>query len=115
LSRRSQKLAIFSGPLSLFLDKNGSSCEVFDVLNKLGVCKSYDATLNLVKSLAEYCMAVARELANDPNGFVLGYDNINLSTSIFVEQRQSAPSKVQSGTHAIIYALHNPNPTALQL
>jgi hypothetical protein len=115
LSRRSQKLVIFNGPLSLFLYKNGSSCEVFEVLNKLGICKSYDATLNLVKSLADYCIADARVVANDPNGFVLGYNNINLSTSIFVEQRQSAPSKVQSGTHSIIYALYNPNPNALQL
>jgi hypothetical protein len=36
------------------------------------------------------------------------YDNINISSSIFVEQRGAAtPAKVQSGTFAILYELRN--------
>ena len=36
------------------------------------------------------------------------YDNINISTSIFVEQRGSGtPAKVQSGTFGIVYGLQN--------
>jgi hypothetical protein len=36
------------------------------------------------------------------------YDNINISLSIFVKQRGAAtPSKVQSGTFAILYELQN--------
>lgn len=36
------------------------------------------------------------------------YDNINISSSIFVEQRGAGtPAKVQSGTFAILYGLHN--------
>ncbi|KAJ7687387.1 hypothetical protein B0H17DRAFT_1203632 [Mycena rosella] len=56
-----------------------------------------------------------RELAHGPDGYLFNYDNVNLSTSIFVEQRDSAPAKVQSGTYPIIYRLRNPNPAALNL
>jgi hypothetical protein len=41
---------------------------------------------------------------------VLYWDNINITTSIFVEQHKDAPSKVQSGTFAVVYQLHaDPN------
>lgn len=43
------------------------------------------------------------------------YDNINISTSIHVEQRLDAPPKVQSGTFAILYEIPNPNPQHMQL
>ena len=35
------------------------------------------------------------------------YDNINLSTSIFVEQRGLSPAKVTSGTFAVLYKVRN--------
>jgi hypothetical protein len=37
----------------------------------------------------------------------LTYDNINISSSIFVEQGLNAMSKVQSGTFAVVYELLN--------
>jgi hypothetical protein len=43
------------------------------------------------------------------------YDNINISTSIFVEQRESGPVKVQSGTFAILYEVRNGNPAHMRL
>lgn len=44
------------------------------------------------------------------------YDNINISSSIFVEQRGSAtPAKVQSGTFGIIYGLQNATHDDLKL
>jgi hypothetical protein len=43
------------------------------------------------------------------------YDNINISTSIFVEQRSDAPAKVQSGTFSILYEVRNGNPDFMRL
>lgn len=40
-----------------------------------------------------------------PHSFT--YDNVNASTSDFVEQRPDAPSKVQSGTFSVLYKLQN--------
>ncbi|KAF8557270.1 hypothetical protein OG21DRAFT_1505485 [Imleria badia] len=47
----------------------------------------------------------AVQIAQRPH--ILCYDNINISTSIFVEQRIGAPAKVQSGTFPILYELRN--------
>jgi hypothetical protein len=47
------------------------------------------------------CIKLASEVA--AGAHVLCWDNINISTSIFVEQRKDAPSKVQSGTFAVMY------------
>jgi hypothetical protein len=47
-------------------------------------------------------------VATEPHG--LGYDNLNISTSIFVEQRgASGPAKVTSGTFGVLYGLRNAN------
>jgi hypothetical protein len=46
---------------------------------------------------------------------MLCYDNINISMSIFVEQRSGAPAKVQSGTFPILYEIRNPNPEHMRL
>jgi hypothetical protein len=44
------------------------------------------------------------------------YDNVNLSTSIFVEQRgTSSPAKVTSGTFAVLYKVRNGNPEHMKL
>ena len=101
--------------MSLFLYKNACSSEVIEVLHELGISKSYDAILGFVKDLSEFCIQDARLLAHSGYGYMFGYDNINISTSTFVEQRTLAPSKVQSGTHAIIYPLLRPRPAALCL
>jgi hypothetical protein len=51
-------------------------------------------------------MEKAIQMAKDPHSF--NYDNMNISTSIHVEQRGArGPAKVTSGTFAILYGLRN--------
>lgn len=51
-----------------------------------------------------------RAISTGRGPHLCAYDNINISTSIHVEQRgESGPSKVQSGTFAVIYELRNTN------
>lgn len=55
----------------------------------------------------------AQKAALGPHG--LAYDNVNLSTSIYVEQCPNAMSKVQSGTMGVIYELLNTRPEDMKL
>jgi hypothetical protein len=89
--------------MSLFWWMNGASKETFDVLQRIGLLKCFDTVKNMIHSTGNYCILEARELAQGPDEYLFNYDNINLSTSIFVEQCPSAPGKVQSGTFPIIY------------
>jgi hypothetical protein len=51
-----------------------------------------------------------RAVAIGSGPHIFCYDNINLSTSIFVEQRgSSSPAKVTSGTFAVLYKVRNGN------
>jgi hypothetical protein len=51
-------------------------------------------------------MENARRISNGPH--LLAYDNINLSTSIFVEQRgDDTPARVSSGCYGVLYELLN--------
>ncbi|KAJ7762820.1 hypothetical protein DFH07DRAFT_405070 [Mycena maculata] len=114
-SRRSQQSLDFAGPMTLFWWKNGCSRETIEVLQSLGLSKGFDSALTMVGSIADFCIQDARVAARNPAGFMLNWDNYNQSTSEFVEQRPGGPSKVQSGTYAIVYRLRNPNPTAMAL
>ncbi|KAJ7870114.1 hypothetical protein B0H14DRAFT_2571529 [Mycena olivaceomarginata] len=59
-----------------------------------------------ITSTADNCMIEAIDMSYKPHGFC--YDNMNLSTSIFVEQREAlGPAKVTSGTFGILYGLRN--------
>ncbi|KAJ7907508.1 hypothetical protein B0H13DRAFT_2501943 [Mycena leptocephala] len=62
---------------------------------------------NLVESLEDKCTVEAvRFVANELHG--VGYDNMNLCTSIFVEQRgPSGPTKVTSGAFGLLSGLRN--------
>ncbi|KAJ7740399.1 hypothetical protein B0H16DRAFT_1324510 [Mycena metata] len=114
-SRRSQASSDFSGPMSLFWWQSGCTWEAMEALQSIGLSKCFDTTQDLIESLANYCIADACVLARTPEGSMVNWDNINMSSSIFVEQRSSAPAKVQSGTYTILYRLHNPNPSAMRL
>ncbi|KAH9022118.1 hypothetical protein EDB85DRAFT_2151958 [Lactarius pseudohatsudake] len=47
---------------------------------------------------------------------VFCYDNVQISTSIFIEQcGSSGPAKVTSGTFGVLYPVHNGNPEHMQL
>ncbi|KAJ7803561.1 hypothetical protein B0H14DRAFT_3091955 [Mycena olivaceomarginata] len=114
-SRRSQSCCDFAGPMTLFWWKNGSSRESLEVLQNLGLSKCFDSAGTIVASVADYCIGDARIVVRNPDGFMGNWDNVNISSSDFVEQRSGGPAKVQSGTYAIIYPLRNPNPRAMAL
>ena len=66
---------------------------------------SYSSISSIITALADDSMRKARLVANGPHGFA--YDNINISSSIYVEQAPNSMSKVQSGTFGVIYELLN--------
>jgi hypothetical protein len=101
--------------MTLFWWKNGSSRESLEVLQNLGLSKCFDSAGTIVASVADYCIGDARIVVRNPDGFMGNWDNVNISSSDFVEQRSGGPAKVQSGTYAIIYPLRNPNPRAMAL
>ncbi|KAJ7260021.1 hypothetical protein B0H12DRAFT_1069914 [Mycena haematopus] len=100
-------------PMSLFWWKNGASRESLEVLKNLGLSKCFASVQTIIASVADYCIEDSCIEARDPNGFMANWDNVNISTSDFVEQRTEGPTKVQSGTYAILYRIRNPNPRAM--
>ncbi|TFY51932.1 hypothetical protein EVG20_g10773 [Dentipellis fragilis] len=94
----------FAAPFGLFLWSTGCQRKTIDVLFCCGLSISYDSILKLINNLANHCVAQACIIARSPH--MNGYDNLNLKTSIFVEQRGAdTPRKVQSGTFSVIYQL----------
>ena len=74
----------------------------------------YTSVLNAISSLATQCVELAVKVGSGIH--VFGYDNVNVSTSIFVEQRgASSPAKVTSGTFAVLYKVRNGNPQHMLL
>jgi hypothetical protein len=62
--------------------------------------------LHHLEFLADHFMAESIEMSKKPHSFC--YDNMNLSSSIFVEQRGAlGPAKVTSGTFGLFYLLQN--------
>ena len=90
----------FAALFSLFLWTNGTSCQVIKALTQCGLCISFTSLFTLLNQLASQCVDQAIQIAQHPHIFC--YDNINISTSIFVEQRSSGPAKVQSWTFPIL-------------
>ncbi|KAG2737658.1 hypothetical protein P692DRAFT_20788007 [Suillus brevipes Sb2] len=112
-AQRSHHSLLFSAPFTLFCWTNGVSRQTIEALHKCGLCISFTSLLKLLERLADQCVRRAQWIARGPH--VMCYDNINISTSIFVEQRASAPAKVQSGTFAILYEVRNGNPAHMRL
>ncbi|KII90707.1 hypothetical protein PLICRDRAFT_683577 [Plicaturopsis crispa FD-325 SS-3] len=98
---------------SLFWWACGASRATLEVLYKCGLAMSQDTILKIVKIVADGSMARARRISRGFHGMC--YDNINISTSIFTEQRHNGPSKVRSGTVAILYELPNATADAMRL
>src|SRR6266702_4666209 len=71
---------------------NSASRQIIEALAKCGLCVSFSSLTH-----------------------ILCYDNINISTSIFVEQHSSAMARVQSGTFPIIYEVRNGNSEYMRL
>ena len=83
----------------------GTSRQMIDVLHRTCLSVSYPSIAAMVQSLADRSIERAQAASLLPHA--LAYDNINISSSIFVEQGPSAMSKVQSGTFAVVYELLN--------
>lgn len=96
----------FQAIFGLFLWTTGCQRQTIDALHHCGLSLSFVTLTKLREQLANRCIELAAEVAVGPH--VLCWDNVNISTSIFVEQRRDAPSKVQSGTFAILYKVHAP-------
>ncbi|KAJ7210897.1 hypothetical protein GGX14DRAFT_534724 [Mycena pura] len=87
LYQSSNRCLGFQAEFGLFLWATGCARQTIDALFRCGRMILFSAVLNI-------------------HGF--SYDNMNLSTSIFVEQRgSSGPAKVTSGTFGILYGLRN--------
>jgi hypothetical protein len=99
--------------MSLFWSINGCSQQTIEVLQKCGLSLSVKSISSLQNNLARIKIAESARIARGPHK--MGYDNLNVSTSIFVEQRSWGPAKVQSGTFAILYELRNVSEGAMQL
>ncbi|KAF8871177.1 hypothetical protein BD779DRAFT_1719284 [Infundibulicybe gibba] len=91
----------------------GASRSLINVLHHSCLSMSSASIIAAVESLAEGSIQEARIAAAGPHGH--NYDNINISTSIHVEQAPGAMSKVQSGTLSVIYPLPDVNPEHLLL
>lgn len=98
----------------LFLWTTDCARQTIEALHRCGLSVSYTSVLDVVASLADHCMDLAIKAGSGLHA--LGYDNVNLSTSIFTEQRGSlGPAKVTSGTFAVLYKLRNGNPAHMKL
>ena len=102
----------FATPFTLFLWTNGSSRQTIEALHRCGLCVSFSSLTNLLHQLAVRSLERVSQAARSIHA--LCWDNINIKTSIFVEQRDSAPAKVQSGIFATLYEI-NANPADVRL
>ncbi|KAJ7356524.1 hypothetical protein DFH08DRAFT_921976 [Mycena albidolilacea] len=99
----------FQAKFGLCLWATGCARQTIDALFRCGLSICYDSVLSLIESLANHCMLEAIDFAAYLHGFC--YDNMNLSGSIFVEQRGAGgPAKVTSGTFGVLYKLRNAIP-----
>lgn len=92
---------------------SGASKQLMNVLHHACLSMSYTSASAIITALADSSIAKAKIAASRPHA--LAYDNINISTSIFVEQGPNTLSKVQSGTFAVIYELLNARPEHMQI
>lgn len=112
--QRSNNALGFQTVFGLFLWATGCARQTIDALHKCGLTISYTSVLNAISSLATRCVELAVDVGSGMHVFC--YDNVNLSTSIFVEQRgATSPAKVTSGTFAVLYKVRNGNPEHMKL
>ncbi|KAF8274044.1 hypothetical protein EI94DRAFT_1768902 [Lactarius quietus] len=111
---RSGRALGFPAQIGLFLWSSGCSRQTIDALHRCGLSVSYPSVLNNLATLADHCMQVATSIGSGIHVFC--YDNVQISTSIFVEQcGSSGPSKVTSGTFGVLYKVRNGNPKHMRL
>ncbi|KAF8270305.1 hypothetical protein EI94DRAFT_1571690 [Lactarius quietus] len=78
---------------------------MIDVLHRTCLVVSYPSILSMVQALADCSIERVKAASLLPHA--LAYDNINISSSIYVEQGPNTMSEVQSGTFTVVYELLN--------
>ncbi|KAH9011630.1 hypothetical protein EDB85DRAFT_2159783 [Lactarius pseudohatsudake] len=112
--QRSSHALGFPAQFGLFLWSSGCSRQTIDALHRCGLSMCYPTVLKNIASLADHCMKMAMRVGSGIHVFC--YDNVQISTSIFVEQRgSSGPAKVTSGTFGVLYPVRNGNPEHMRL
>jgi hypothetical protein len=99
--------------LGLAAWSNGASRQLMNILHQSCLSMSYSSIATILSNLADKSIEEARIVAAGPHA--LGYDNINISSSIYVEQGPNTMSKVQSGTFAVIYELLGARPEDMKI
>jgi hypothetical protein len=104
----------FPAQFGLFLWSSGCSRQTIDALHQCRLSVGYSSVLSSIGMLAEHCMQMATKIGSGIHIFC--YDNVQLRTSIFVEQRgTSGPAKVTSGTFGVLYKVCNGNRENMRL
>ena len=112
--QRSNRTLGFPAQFGLFLWSTGCSRQTIEALHQCGLSVAYSSVLSNLAKLADHCMQMAINVGSGAHVFC--YDNVQLSTSIYVEQRgSSGPAKVTSGTFGILYKVRNGNPAHMKL
>ncbi|KAF8151360.1 hypothetical protein B0H34DRAFT_822387 [Crassisporium funariophilum] len=111
--RRSFKSSKVQIGLGLTAWSMGASCNMINILHKAGLSNSYCSISSIIFGLHVFSLQQAEKISAGPHAFA--YDNVNFSSSKFVEQRPGAMCKVQSGTFPIIYKLQGVDPLHLKL
>ncbi|KAJ3766265.1 hypothetical protein FB446DRAFT_405942 [Lentinula raphanica] len=104
LNLRSQSCIRLQSMFGIFTWSTGCSKKLIEVLSQSGLSVSFPSIQKYIAVLSARQMDRARSVPRYRR--LLGYDNLNISTSIYIEQRPDAPAKVQSGTFPIIYELY---------
>ncbi|KAF8804754.1 hypothetical protein BYT27DRAFT_7225339 [Phlegmacium glaucopus] len=100
---RSHNLCRVQIGLRLMALSTGASRNLMGVLQRCALTTSFSSISTTVSTLANFSVEQAAKASHGPHAFA--YDNMNIKSSIFVEQRPDAMSKVQSGTFPVIYKL----------
>ncbi|KAF7349594.1 hypothetical protein MSAN_01684800 [Mycena sanguinolenta] len=99
----------FQAEFGLFLWATGCARQTINAIFRCGLSVSYESVLNCIEHLSRHCDT--NTLAHSEEIHGVAYDNLNISTSIFIEQRgSSGPAKVTSGTFGVLYGLRNARP-----
>jgi hypothetical protein len=102
----------FPAQFGQYLWSSGCSQQSIDVLHQCSLSVSYPSVLNNLASLADLCIQNATGVGSGIHVFC--YDNVQISTSIFVEQRRSSgPAKLTSGTFGVLYKVCKGNPDVM--
>ncbi|KAG2003762.1 hypothetical protein CC2G_004341 [Coprinopsis cinerea AmutBmut pab1-1] len=109
-SRHSAKVAMALGISAWTM---GCSKETTGMLHRAGLSLGYTTIESIIETLGDRSVESASEAADGPHAFC--YDNVQTSSSVFVEQTLDTKAKVKSGTLCVIYPLPNADPKHLQL